>query len=128
MNLYKTTKKTRLSIAGLALIALLSGCEYDYIQPDNAPITTEVKFSSDIIPIFETSCNMSGCHSAGATPPDLSPANAYTDLFQTAMIDTITPTNSVLYTSMHSGSMKKYSTPTQTQTILAWIEQGAKNN
>lgn len=129
MKLMKSKKVTRLALAGAILMTLLSGCEYDYMDfPEPPPITTELKFSSDIIPIFNESCNMSGCHSAGAFDPDLSPANAYASLTSRNMIDTVTPANSILYKVMATGSMKSYSTSLQAQTVLTWIQQGAKNN
>lgn len=129
MKLINSKKVTRLALAGAILMTLLSGCEYDYMDfPEPPPITTELKFSSDIIPIFNESCNMSGCHSAGAFDPDLSPANAYASLNSLNMIDTETPANSILYKAMATGSMKNYSSAIKNQTILTWIQQGAKNN
>ena len=116
---------------GIALAAstlLFSGCEYDYAEPDLTPITTEVSFAADVVPIFNNSCNFSGCHSAGATLPDLTPNGAYESLLDNNMIDTENPANSELYKSMNSGSMKKYSTPEETKIIFAWIEQGALEN
>lgn len=129
MKLIKSKKVTRLALAGAILMTLLSGCEYDYMDfPEPPPITTELKFSSDIIPIFNESCNMSGCHSAGAFEPDLSAANAYASLNSLNMIDTAAPSNSIIYKVMATGSMKSYSTPIKAQTVLTWIQQGAKNN
>lgn len=127
-NIFMRRKATRSMLVGIALIALLSGCEYEFIQPVKIPVNNELKFSTDIIPIFNQSCNMSGCHAAGAIAPDLTPANAYNSLMQLEMVDAANPTNSVLYKSMHEGSMKSFSTTVQTQTILQWIQLGAKNN
>ena len=135
-RLMKTTKmkqKSRFTIAAISLllaafVLLFTGCEYDYVEPDNAPIVTKVSFSGDVVPIFNSSCNFSGCHSAGAVPPDLTPGGAYESLFANNMVDTENPTGSILYTSMNNGSMKKYSTPDKTKIILAWIEQGALDN
>ncbi len=129
MDLFKNKKVTRLALAGAFAITLLSGCEYEYIQePAPEPITTELKFSSDIIPIFNESCNSSSCHGVGAIPPDLSPENAYADLMAGGLIDTENPSNSILYTKMATGSMKQFAKPGQAAKVLAWIEKGAKNN
>lgn len=136
LRLKKVTKmkqKSRFTIAATSLllavfVLLFTGCEYDYVEPDNAPITTKVSFSGDVMPIFNSSCNFSGCHSAGSVPPDLTPGGAYESLFANNMVDTENPSGSTLYTTMNSGSMKKYSTPDKTKIILAWIEQGALNN
>jgi len=73
-------------------MALFTGCEYEYIEkPTLPPITTELKFSTDIIPVFNQSCNNAGCHAAGAIPPDLSPANAYSALTRRWLYDTANP-------------------------------------
>lgn len=119
---------TVIAIVALAFTTLLSGCEYEFIEPEFIPIPTQVSFTTDIMPIFNTSCNMSGCHAAGAASPDLSPANAYASLMQGSFIDTENPATSLLYTAMASGSMKTFSTPAQAALVLAWIEKGALNN
>lgn len=129
----KMKQKSRLTIAVKSLllaafVLFFTGCEYDYVEPDNVPIDTQISFSGDMVPIFNSSCNFSGCHSSGAVPPDLTPGGAYASLFANNMIDTENPTGSLLYTSMKSGSMKKYATPDKTKIVLAWIEQGGLNN
>jgi hypothetical protein len=126
-------QKSRSTIAAISLllaafVLLFSGCEYDYVEPDNVPIVTKVSFSGDVVPIFNSSCNFPGCHSAGAVSPDLTPDNAYQSLLTNDMVNTENPGSSELYTSMNNGSMKKYSTPDKTKIILAWIEQGALDN
>ncbi|KAF0202882.1 MAG: hypothetical protein FD170_1459 [Bacteroidetes bacterium] len=122
-------KKVRFIMVLSALFLLvLAGCEYEVVEPDRAPVTEEVLFSEKIIPIFNTSCNFSGCHSAGAVPPDLTPGGAYASLMDLNQIDTVNPANSILYKSMTTGSMKNYSNAAQAKLILAWITQGAKNN
>lgn len=128
MNLFKSKKVTRLALAGAFAMTLLSGCEYDYVvEPTPEPITTELKFSSDIIPIFNESC-LGPCHSQGSIPPDLSPENAYNSLVEGNMIDSEDAANSLIYTVIKSGSMKMYAKTGDAEKILAWIEQGAKNN
>lgn len=118
-----------IAIAAIAIMALLSGCEYEFVEPERVPVPTEeISFATDIMPIFNSSCNMSGCHAAGAFSPDLSPSNAYNSLTQNNLIDQNTPSNSLIYTSVSSGSMKSFATATDASIILAWIQQGAKNN
>ena len=119
---------TALSLILAAFVLLFAGCEYDYVEPDNAPIVTKVSFSGDVMPIFNSSCNFSGCHSAGAVLPDLTPGGAYASLFANNMVDAENPAGSKLYATMNSGSMKKYSNPDKTKIILAWITQGALDN
>lgn len=117
-----------IAIASLAFIALLSGCEYDFVDPGFVPITTPLSYATDIQPIFDASCNMSGCHAANAFDPDLSPANSYNTLIQDNLVNLDNPTNSAIYISMSSGSMKSFATPSQANMILVWIQQGALNN
>ena len=119
---------TVLSLLLAAFVLPFAGCEYDYVEPDSAPIVTKVSFSGDVVPIFNSSCNFSGCHSAGAVSPDLTPANAYKSLFAEDMIDKENPAESELYSTINKGSMKKYSTPDKNKIILTWITQGALDN
>jgi hypothetical protein len=111
-------------------ISLFGACEYEFIQPEQVVIPEVVSFSEDIIPIFNNSCNFSGCHVAGFSFVDLSPGNAYEDLFRKDMIDLDNPTLSRLYTKLieSNGTHESRSTPTEQATILEWINKGAKNN
>ncbi|MBW6498476.1 MAG: hypothetical protein K0B09_08825 [Bacteroidales bacterium] len=117
----------------LVFLLFLAGCYYDaYVMPDNPEITTDVSFSKDIIPIFNQSCNSSGCHNMGGTAPDLTPTNAYNALKSGNYINTSSPENSELYQWMNgqrslpmplSGPNQNYNAY-----VLAWIKQGALNN
>jgi len=118
-----------ITILGIAVLTLLSGCEYEYVEPEVGPPPPEVvSFSTDIMPIFNASCNMSGCHAAGAFDPDLSPANAYSSLIDGDFINATDPASSLIYTSMASGTMKSFSTISEANLVLAWIQKGALNN
>lgn len=111
-------------------VLMVTSCEYNIIEFEEVDPTVEVKFSNDIMPIFNNKCNVSGCHVVGHSVVDLSAANAYKDLIAKSMIDTDYPEQSKLYTklvatgSTHTGR----STPTEQDLILQWIKQGAKNN
>lgn len=108
-------------------------CTYDiHLTPDDPIVTGDVSFSTDILPIFNQSCNNAGCHNTGGIPPDLSPANAYTALQNGNYISVSAPESSELYLWMRgeksapmplSGPNANYNA-----TVLAWIKQGAKNN
>jgi hypothetical protein len=128
MKKNQAKKGSLIMLFSALFLVILGGCEYEVVEPDRTPVTEEVLFSGKIIPIFNTSCNFSGCHSAGAVPPDLTPAGAYASLMSLNQIDTANPANSILYKSMTTGSMKNYSNSDQAKLILAWITQGAKNN
>lgn len=128
-------KKTMMwVVAVVAAFGLLSGCYKDktIIQDTGDEITRVVSFSSDIVPLFNKSCNTSGCHNAGGIAPDLSAANAHISLTGGNYINIATPQSSELYLWMTgkksspmplSGVNKEYNA-----LILAWIKQGANNN
>ena len=125
----------RLHIAVIILMALVltQGCYYDQVLPEPDPEPTDtVSFSMDVLPIFNQSCNISGCHSPGSITPDLSPANAYNSLLTQGYIDVAVPENSELYQWM-SGTREfpmpiTGSQPVYNGIVLAWIKEGAKNN
>ena len=117
-----------------AAVLVLTGCYKDktVIFDTGDEITRTVIFTNDIIPMFNSSCNGSGCHNAGGKAPDLTAANAYNALMSGNYINISDPQNSELYLWMTgkkgtpmpvSGVNKDYNA-----LILAWIKQGAQNN
>jgi len=124
-------KKFILLIVTFIGIVSWQACQYEWYDPVNPDIPDVVSFSADIMPIFNESCNLAGCHAPGGTKPDLTPppANAYNNIIGMNMVDTATPENSVLYKKVASGgSMDKYSKPGNPELILKWIQDGAQNN
>jgi hypothetical protein len=122
-------KKIILLIITLIGIMSWQSCQYEWLDPIDPEVPDVVSFSVNIQPIFDRSCNNAGCHASGGTSPDLTPANAYADLFAENMIDLATPENSILYKKCASGgSMNKYTEPGDPDIILKWIQQGALNN
>lgn len=119
------------SIILSALIALfMISCEYEFIQVEDVDPNTPVSFSSDIVPIFTTGNNCTGCHKPGATSPDFTAGSAYNSIVPN-LINSENPEESKIYkypnpsTSTHN--FRKY-TQTQASLILNWIKQGALNN
>jgi hypothetical protein len=120
-------------LAGLAML-LLFGCYKNktVIFDTGAEITRPVSFSQDIIPIFNSSCNVSGCHASAGKSPDLSAANAFSSLTVGSYLNTDAPEGSSLYqwmtgkktTPMPVGGINK----DYNALVLAWIKQGAQNN
>jgi hypothetical protein len=126
-------KKTIGFLAAFTLL-LLTGCYKDktVIFETGEEITRPVSFAADILPIFNSSCNGSGCHAAGGIKPDLSASNAHTALTNGNYFNTTAAESSSLYLWMAgkkgtpmptSGVNKDYNA-----LVLAWIKQGAKNN
>jgi hypothetical protein len=117
----------------LFLIFSITSCYYDEIVPKELPpITDDISFNDDIIPIFNGSCNLTGCHSSGGVRPDLTPNNAFNSLISGGYTNTNDPPSSVLYLWV-SGQERvpmppSGADPKISATILAWIDQGALNN
>jgi hypothetical protein len=123
-------KKTLVILSLLTALALtaLQSCQYEWIEFEETEIPDVVSLSNDLIPIFEASCNTNVCH-GGSADPDLRPDKAFNALISGGYVDTSNPEQSSLYTCLLAGgSMEQYAEPGDAELILAWIEQGAKNN
>ena len=116
------------------ILLLAAGCYRDktVLSDTGSDISRPVSFANDLIPLFNSSCNASGCHNAGGKSPDLSVENAYNALMNGSYINTGQPEASELFQWMTgkrgtpmplSGSNKDYNA-----LVLAWIRQGALNN
>jgi len=117
-----------LIIPGMFLF--IQACQYEFIEPEEVIIPEVVSYTDDIIPIFNNKCNFSGCHVSGFAILDLSPTNAYADLFRKDLINLDNPELSDLYLKLNTANSthKGRSTDTEQATILEWIKKGAKNN
>ncbi|HRJ29817.1 MAG TPA: hypothetical protein PLV21_03645 [Cyclobacteriaceae bacterium] len=116
----------------LVIVSALTSCYYDQVIEIDKPIEVgEMSFSADIVPIFNQSCNASGCHN-GSVAPNLMPASAYSSLINGGYINTNDPERSELYQWMKGNRTlpMPLSGPNATYNakILAWIKQGALNN
>ena len=126
-------KSIRLLLASL-LVVLTTGCIYDWVVPEevpDVPVGVEISFADQILPIFTTGNNCTSCHRSGGTPPDLTAANAYSQINTAKYINRSTPAESGIYKVPAPSSTThrhKVYTAQQAALILAWIEQGAKNN
>ncbi len=123
-------KKFILMIFSVIGIISIQSCNYDWVEEEPLiPITDTLSYATDIQPIFNLSCNGSGCHAKGGFDPDLSPENSYNALFAENLIDVAAPENSKLYLSVvKGGSMESFAKSGDAQKILTWIQQGAQNN
>ncbi len=142
MNINSDIMKKKLALLVPALFILLSGlilpsgCSYDsgILEPPLPPVDTsvQVSLSMDIMPLFNESCNFSGCHNQGGTPPDLTPANAYDALWDGNYIDTLAPESSELMQWMLGNRDLDMPLtgpdPELNSLVLTWITQGAKDN
>lgn len=135
-----------------ALISLLLtilgsvGCKHEPLIPlvdDNIPPDTtqgcnpdEVFFVNDVLPIFNSSCAMSGCHDA-ATAQDGVVLDSYANIMNTGEVNPGNPGDSEVYENITEDDPDKLMPPpssgitlTQDQinTIYNWIASGAQNN
>ena len=127
----------RIILFGFALMACLSNCTKDHSKDQNCQNCPVISFKNDIIPIFQASCAVSGCHT-GAFPAgnvNLDSAVAYTQSTAAGKgyVNAGNPGTSILYLEMIPGS----TTPMPTTGLLnactankisCWIQQGALNN
>src|SRR6186713_3250217 len=89
----------------MVMLVLIQGCYYDIVQPNDPNKPPEfVSFSGDLQPIFDASCNTSGCHD-GAHAPNLKPEESYNAIVNGGFVNIAIPDQSILYKVLQSGSM-----------------------
>ena len=134
----KNKKLIAISIVLFGMFELvISGCQKNTtavipLVPET--VTKTVSFSKDLVPVLTDNCALSGCHVKGANAPDLTAGSAYNSLTNGSYIDKSSPENSLVYkrlTGKISPGMPLGKSPNPSNIdglMLAWIEQGAKNN
>jgi len=132
------TAKRIILLASIFTVILIvfQGC-YDAttLVIDNSPaVTKTVSFKTDLIPIFDKSCNMAGCHNTGGKQPDLTSDKAYASLTIGNYLNIAAPDQSVVYLYLVGKKNPQMplgaaNNPSNINNLmLAWIKQGAKNN
>ena len=123
-------KKRTIFLILILFSLLIAGCKYDFILPvPVVPVTGNVSFATQVLPIFTTE-NCISCHKTGGQSPDYTSANAYASIVPN-LVNLSTPNQSIIYvypgptTSTHTW---KKLTAGEDAIILQWITQGAKNN
>jgi hypothetical protein len=116
----------------LALGLGLTGCYKDTILPDSLvdPDGTPqfVSFKTDLAPIFNTKCALTGCHVDGAHKPYMKAEVSYVNIVNNGFVNTVLPKQSILY-NMINGEMKEYiPAAADRQKVYDWIRNGAPNN
>ena len=117
------------------ILLCISSCYSDVFEPE--PIIIEpvdtISFSQEIVPLFESGCNLSICHATGGAFPDLTRANAYNSLINNGFVDTDDPTMSELYLWLIGDGGRDIMPPQGRdeeliELVLGWMQQGALNN
>ena len=113
----------------------LTNCYKDIIPPelgsgpDDLP-PQQVSFQSELVPIFNANCALSGCHVSGAHVPYLNNGVSYSQILNGNFVNLANPKESKLY-QMIKGDMAQYMpapVKTNTQKVYDWIRNGAPNN
>ena len=94
-----------------------------------------VYFVQQVLPIFQSSCAMSGCHDAGSDNEGII-LDSYANIISTGGINVNNPAGSKIYEAMTESDPEDRMPPppaapmssTQLALISKWIGQGAKNN
>ena len=123
-------KKHPIFLILILFTVFASSCKYDFILPEVVVPVTDVSFAEDVAPIFSTADKCTACHKPGVTAPDLTAANAYSQIMAN-YVNTAAPEESLIYSypspSTSTHNWKKY-TAGEAALILQWIEEGAENN
>ena len=115
-------------IMGFALI----GCYKDVIMPDEVVNPDgppqAVSYKTDLAPLFNANCALSGCHVSGAHKPYMLTADSYNQILNGGYVNILIPKESILYKKIN-GEMKEYiPSATDRQKVYDWIRNGAPNN
>jgi hypothetical protein len=134
----KNIKKAIVYILGTMSILIIAGCYKAatlYPNPDDVTLVNkEVSLTSDIIPVFNQSCAISGCHVSGGTSPDLTASKAYNSLINGGFVNIADPKSSKIFmrlTGKITPAMPLNGTTNPSNInalVLTWITQQAKNN
>ena len=110
----------------------LSGCYKDVILPDSAVDPDGppqfVSYKTDLEPLFNAKCALSGCHVSGAYKPYLKTGESYLQITSGGFVNLLIPKESIFYKKIN-GEMKEYiPSATDRQKVYDWIRNGAPNN
>lgn len=131
-----TRKTVPFAVAFLVLVFTTQSCtDNTTVTIDNSPsVNKPVSFANDIIPIFNKSCSIPGCHNTGGKNPDLTASKAYSSLTLGGYLNLAAPDQSSLYLYLIGKKSPQMplgaaANPSNLNNLtLAWIKQGAKNN
>jgi hypothetical protein len=85
-------------------------------------------YVKDIQPLFVSNCALSGCHVAGSQKPNLGQGISYLSLVNGGYVNTLVPTQSVLYIMINGNMQEHIPNAADRKKIYDWIRTGALNN
>jgi hypothetical protein len=117
--------KIQLLACGLLMSALvIQSCYHDLPEPEIDPCSDEISFETQVKPIINTSCALTGCHN-GSLGPDRNWTVFSAFQAKSANVkDRITRSPGAPGHMPAVGSL----TSVQIQTIVCWVDQGAQDN
>jgi hypothetical protein len=108
----------------------LSGCYKDIISPESDPDgpPQAVSFKTDLEPLFNKNCALSGCHVSGSHNPNMVAGSSWSSLVNGGFVNTIVPKSSRLYVMINSEMSEYIPSPKDKSKVYDWIRNGAPNN
>jgi hypothetical protein len=116
----------------LALGLYLTSCYKDVILPEvavdpNGP-PQFVSFSTQLAPLFNTNCALSGCHIDGGQKPNMSLDDSYQQIVNGGFVNTLVPKTSILYIQINGNMEEHIPSAKDREMVYDWIRNGAPNN
>lgn len=111
---------------------IFTGCYKDInipptvADPDGPP--QAVNYNTDLMPLFNSSCALSGCHLAGGHHPYMNSDLSFTELTNGGFVNTDIPKQSILYIMINSDMKTYIPSAADRQKVYDWIRNGAPNN
>jgi len=96
------------------------------VDPDGPP--QAVSYKTDLAPIFDAKCALSGCHVSGAHKPYMKTADSYLQIINGGFVDILVPKESILYKKINSDMKEYIPAAADRQKVYDWIRNGAPNN
>jgi hypothetical protein len=109
----------------LVLVLPFASCEKEYFKPLPVDPNAPIGFVTDIEPMLQSNCAVSGCHN-GAISPNLSIDKSYAALMEGGYLDTLKPAESLLMIKLNTNMPPQKMPASEINKVLTWITQGAK--
>lgn len=116
----------------LTLGLFLTSCYKDVIlpeaavDPDGPP--QPVSYSTELAPLFNSNCALSGCHVEGDHKPYMNTGISYQQIVNGGFINTDLPKTSILYIQINGDMREHIPSAKDRQKVYDWIRNGAHNN
>ncbi len=126
-------KKTIIyTVLFFTLATAMIGCYRDVIFPEGAVDPDgppqAVSYSTELAPLFNTNCALSGCHVSGSEKPYMSTDLSYNQIVGGGFVNTLIPKQSILYIQINGDMREHIPSATDRQKVYDWIRNGAPNN